>query len=225
MREYPQQLTLFTEDSLVDVNPSVWQESKKGRTTTGIFGLSFRDWSENLNQIGLSLKTYLVSCISQQTMFAGTWSVKTTRSGYGIMKLRLSEQNTDEKEFSLWRTPDAHCDRGFRKQETFEKRMKRGLPLQLNDQVRHMLPTPTRFDATCGDLKGKEWNGENRHSIKLIQAVKLLPTPVAHDAKGTSPADYKRHTPPLACLAGGSLNPNWIEWLMGFPTGWTDLEH
>ena len=225
MREYPKQLTLFTEDSLVDVNPSAWQDSKKGRKTTGIFGLSFRDWSENLNQIGLSLKTYLVSCISQQTMFAGTWSVKATQSGYGILKLRLSEQNTDEKEFSLWRTPDAHCDRGASSKERYEKKLKEKLPISLNDQVKHMLPTPTKFDATCGDLKGKEWNGENRHSIKLIQAVKLLPTPVAHDAKGTSPADYKRHTPPLACLAGGSLNPNWIEWLMGFPTGWTDLEH
>jgi len=24
---------------------------------------------------------------------------------------------------------------------------------------------------------------------------------------------------------GGTLNPMWIEWLMGFPIGWTDLEH
>lgn len=23
---------------------------------------------------------------------------------------------------------------------------------------------------------------------------------------------------------GGKLNPMWVEWLMGFPTGWTDLE-
>jgi hypothetical protein len=22
---------------------------------------------------------------------------------------------------------------------------------------------------------------------------------------------------------GGSLNPTWVEWLMGFPLGWTDL--
>lgn len=97
--------------------------------------------------------------------------------------------------------------------------------MQLNDQVAHMLPTPTRFDATCGDLRSKEWNGRNRHAIKLIQAVKLLPTPTAHDAKDISAADYNRHTPPLGCVAGGSLNPTWIEWLMGFPIGWTDLEH
>ena len=23
----------------------------------------------------------------------------------------------------------------------------------------------------------------------------------------------------------GQLNPTWVEWLMGFPEGWTDLEH
>ena len=25
-------------------------------------------------------------------------------------------------------------------------------------------------------------------------------------------------------LAGGSLNPQWVEWLMGFPIGWTDCD-
>ena len=24
---------------------------------------------------------------------------------------------------------------------------------------------------------------------------------------------------------GGSLNPQWVEWLMGFPEGWTDLSN
>ena len=23
---------------------------------------------------------------------------------------------------------------------------------------------------------------------------------------------------------GGSLNPQWVEWLMGYPEGWTDLK-
>jgi hypothetical protein len=27
----------------------------------------------------------------------------------------------------------------------------------------------------------------------------------------------------LAATAGGSLNPDWVEWLMGFPVGWTDI--
>jgi hypothetical protein len=27
-----------------------------------------------------------------------------------------------------------------------------------------------------------------------------------------------------AIPAGGKLNPTWVEWLMGWPLGWTDLK-
>jgi hypothetical protein len=29
---------------------------------------------------------------------------------------------------------------------------------------------------------------------------------------------------PLSEQIGGSLNPTWVEWLMGWPLGWTDLK-
>ena len=49
------------------------------------------------------------------------------------------------------------------------------------------------------------------------------PTPTAHNAKeGGYPAEHKRNTPTLAAQAGGKLNPTWVEWLMGWPLGWTD---
>jgi len=55
------------------------------------------------------------------------------------------------------------------------------------------------------------------------------PTPTAHLAKeGAYPAEGRRNEPSLTfqALDGqvGHLNPMWVEWLMGFPTGWTDLE-
>ncbi|MFA5165395.1 MAG: hypothetical protein WC481_07520 [Candidatus Omnitrophota bacterium] len=28
---------------------------------------------------------------------------------------------------------------------------------------------------------------------------------------------------PKAEETGGQLNPTWVEWLMGYPLGWTDL--
>ncbi len=191
MRELSQiqQLTLFTEDSLADVSPSAWQESNKGKQTNDIYGRSFRAWSESLNRVGSSVKTYLEYCVSRLTMFAPTWSVKATKSGYGILKLRLSERCTDGSEYFLLRTPDAHCDRGFRKPETFKERMNKGLPLQLNDQIAH-----------------------------------LLPTPVANDAKNNNnPSRQNRHTASLDVIAGGGLNPEWVEALMGFPISWTEV--
>jgi hypothetical protein len=35
---------------------------------------------------------------------------------------------------------------------------------------------------------------------------------------------HGKHSPPLSSAIGGQLNPMWVEWLMGFPLGWTDLE-
>ena len=63
----------------------------------------------------------------------------------------------------------------------------------------------------------------------------MWPTPTARDSTGTdSPADRKRNSPSLPAEVHlrngtrsqdtGRLNPMWVEWLMGFPLGWTDLE-
>lgn len=38
----------------------------------------------------------------------------------------------------LWRTPDAHCDRGSYTEEKMKSRIDRGMPIKLNDQVRHL---------------------------------------------------------------------------------------
>lgn len=85
-----------------------------------------------------------------------------------------------------------------------------------------LFPTPTRFDAECGDLRGKECDGKTRHAMKLIQAAKLYPTPKAQNARGNG-QKHGNGGPSLDVTVGGQLNPTWVEWLMGFPLGWTDL--
>ena len=56
-------------------------------------------------------------------------------------------------------------------------------------------------------------------------AAGMWPTPMAHDGKdcGSSPSQAGRNSPTLPVAAGGKLNPMWVEWLMGWPLGWTDL--
>lgn len=39
-----------------------------------------------------------------------------------------------------------------------------------------------------------------------------------------STADNRRKDPQLGTIVGGKLNPTWVEWLIGWPLGWTDLE-
>jgi hypothetical protein len=63
----------------------------------------------------------------------------------------------------------------------------------------------------------------------LPAAVKYWPTPTSRDWKdgcsiGSVPVNglLGRAVEPSA--QAGSLKPTWVEWLMGFPLGWTALE-
>jgi hypothetical protein len=90
-------------------------------------------------------------------------------------------------------------------------------------------PTPL---ANCHTGAG---HGPNKKGGENLQtAVKKWPTPVASMSKGSSPATLTRKTGKSrendrldhAVMAsdGGQLNPTWVEWLMGWPIGWTDLK-
>jgi DNA (cytosine-5)-methyltransferase 1 len=71
--------------------------------------------------------------------------------------------------------------------------------------------------------------------LNLRTAVSKWPTPTARDYKDVGPNTNYKRLAEKKILAGavvmreqfpttGSLNPTWVEWLMGFPSGWTDLE-
>ena len=52
---------------------------------------------------------------------------------------------------------------------------------------------------------------------------RMYPTPTTQDAANNGgPSQSERNTPPLNAVVGGTLNPDWVEWLMGWPVGWTD---
>ena len=64
-------------------------------------------------------------------------------------------------------------------------------------------------------------------NINLADAVRIWPTPKASEAwvghRGPNAQGGAGLTESVA-PNGGKLNPTWVEWLMGFPLGWTDLE-
>tara|TARA_R110000737_G_scaffold343946_1_gene370493 strand:+ start:506 stop:952 length:447 start_codon:yes stop_codon:yes gene_type:complete len=87
---------------------------------------------------------------------------------------------------------------------------------------RAMLPTPMASDVAGGARKP---DGKRGYSLREVAAGKVWPTPAARDWKdGNYASESERHTPPLAVHAGGKLNPTWVEWLMGWPLGWTELK-
>ena len=99
-----------------------------------------------------------------------------------------------------------------------------------------LLPTPcaTEYGSNGG---GSEWLKHGRRikpgrpSLQGVVRDALLPTPVAsmHRSGHASEATHERNARPLHETVGGDeggaggsfLNPRWVEWLMGFPVGWT----
>jgi hypothetical protein len=85
---------------------------------------------------------------------------------------------------------------------------------------RGLWPTPT---ATLGTKGGRVTPRKGREGGTLIEAVsaRLWPTPTARDWKSSS-MGTQGNARPLSEHLPGPLNPTWVEWLMGFPLGWTD---
>tara|TARA_R110000868_G_scaffold209301_1_gene458986 strand:+ start:137 stop:475 length:339 start_codon:yes stop_codon:yes gene_type:complete len=81
-------------------------------------------------------------------------------------------------------------------------------------------------DLVVNQSTVKRRGSEQHRGMDLQTAAKLWPTPVArmHKDNGKSPSELKRNSETLAMVANGSLNPQWVEWLMGYPEGWTDLK-
>jgi len=88
-------------------------------------------------------------------------------------------------------------------------------------------PTPTVQDAAKATRRFRE-----DHQNNLTAIASLIPTPSASNAKGavknripgtdnyrTNLDEWAENAPG----ASGRLNPAWVEWLLGFPTGWSAL--
>ena len=97
---------------------------------------------------------------------------------------------------------------------------------------KNLWPTPTRhLDSMYVDNSP---NSDKRHSRGLASEVEhRWPTPTTRDYKGVGPngrwRDGKLQLDTLDRAVQntdgiGQLNPTWVEWLMGFPLGWTDLK-
>ena len=88
--------------------------------------------------------------------------------------------------------------------------------------------TPVADDAV--NRQAGKWN--SRGEPKLSAQVKLCPTPTAMNFTGGAAmckwggagARAKLKTMFTPEEINGQLNPQWVEWLMGWPIGWTDLK-
>lgn len=95
----------------------------------------------------------------------------------------------------------------------------------IENEFGYSLPTPsaTSYGTNQGGSAGRK--GKIRPSLETMARTGIFPTPKATDADhGGKNARDSNGTPHLSSIAGGKLNPEWVEWLMAWPIGWTGLE-
>jgi DNA (cytosine-5)-methyltransferase 1 len=105
------------------------------------------------------------------------------------------------------------------------------LNMQVQAVERGLWPTPKASGGSkstrtrAGALKELA-RGKN---VDLGMVVKLWPTPTANeDAAGRPGSKMQKmlgNHPDIRNSGDGTLSPRWVEWLMGFPDGWTDLSN
>ena len=153
-----------------------------------------------------------------------------------------NERDCDQaKTPKLWPTPNAGNFNDGESLETWESRKEKnkakgingngqGTPLAI---AAKLWPTPTvpnggRRNPEGTSITGKKPDG-GKAQIDLREfAIRLLPTPIASDWKSTSPANQSTNARPLREVMGetgsGSLNPRFVEQLMGYEIDHTDLK-
>ena len=117
-------------------------------------------------------------------------------------------------------------------------------PGNLAEQVQYgkpttqMWPTPRASAAMAEKSENLKRRVDKKGFLgaKLEESVAMWPTPTARDWKDSGKAviNSDRNLLPQKVAkcdkekwvkGGGALNPTWVEWLMGYQGGWTDLNH
>jgi hypothetical protein len=157
-------------------------------------GITWRGWLAKFDHDSYSWKTAQCSFIEESGECLETFPVSGMTRNGLLWAHMTLGRRIKGTERGLWRTPD------------------------------------TGGGGTSGLLKQGQNHRKNGQpiQIRLVDQVnnpRLWPTPVSrmHKDRGY-PSEYGRNEIPLAAQVGGPLNPEWVEWLMGWPPGWTDLK-
>jgi hypothetical protein len=238
----PEQLTLFPAAS--PASPSVQPESEKARQTTATSGRRCFELSERLGRPGLLAKTLLASSAwtagAYSTKYSLIWKARGIRLKHLLFQLAPLERPTAATGFGLLPTP-ATMDTGENQSvEDFRARQARlkeknkgrtgngcGPGISMALKIAGLLPTPQSRDFRS--VTGRELEQRENALQNLNVFVGMLPTPTARDHKSekASPETMERNARPLSetfgAKTGWKLQPAFVEYMMGYPEGWTEL--
>ena len=227
----------------IHVNPLVQQETDLEKKTQDTYGLTSGDTLKQLDLFGASLKTSKDTSVLDSEKSLAIWkaSVIEQRGEYSVrVKLALL---TRESESISWATPRA-CS-AMSAQITQKTAMAKFPNLETQVARSMNWATPRTTDSAGGartlNEKGQRISVSDptkTYGANLSDQVRHWPTPSARDHKGGYQGGRIRNgkvsldTLDVAAqhYSGdknkvGHLNPDWVEWLMGVPTGWTEYDY
>jgi hypothetical protein len=226
------QLSLFSETS----EPSqqkLWPTIKAADAERGGRGdlLAWVRGYENKHYPSKSMSSAAVSPVKTSQSPERVQVLKGAAAAYGRITPELLARF--DPDTSSWRTSQLCLDGAFHEfSETWPRSglMRNGtaylLPplVRLTDETDYgSLPTPSATSYGTNQGGGMGRVGPVRPSLDTMARKGLWPTPTQdgnYNRKGASATSGDE----LATAVGGALNPTWVEWLMGFPLGWTALE-
>ena len=197
---------------------------------TDISGLTFSPLFKEKDPLGAFSKMFMGMSLWASTRCYMTWKGKATPQGRSLFQLVPLTRLTDETEFGsspeMWATPSAADSQGT---------SGGGQNKSLRTDVQ-MWPTPRACTAMAAENIHNRVNDKNPN-LETVVARTMWPTPQASDNRDRGcmedPSIKRRikmgkqiglTTAVKETRSSGSLNPQWVEWLMGYPEGWTDLE-
>jgi len=194
-------------------------------------GPTWRASLAKFDPVSSSWKTVQLSLLGASDESLVTWPRSGMTADGQCWELPTLERPTAANDSGLWPTPT--CPNGgrsvahvtdWRSERTAYNAKGKKVQVDLGQAVKRW-PTPTSSLGTNGGLVTPAKAREGGTLIEALSA-RTYATPTARDWRSgkASQATHDKNSRPLSEQIGGSLNPTWVEWLMGWPLGWTDLE-
>ena len=208
--------TLISSAEASPVSRSVSRVEKKERKTTDTSGRTCLKLLNRKNPLMQLSKMLVASSTWHSTLCVLTWKPKVTPHNRLLFQLAVCKHPIEEIESGsserMWATPQAmdgmRGDQKPRERSQLSEKAKAGGCVNLREQVHQMWPTPRVSDTEGGVVKNVELNNGNfsRTNKKGVRWGVKLKDAVSH-------------------VDNGSLNPDWVEWLMGYGQGYTDPDN
>ena len=217
-----EQLTFFPADFHVSHFPLPGSEQARMMTVTS--GRKCSELYGNSGPLGSLVRTCLESSIWHSTRCYLTWKTKDLKYNRSLFRLAVSTPRTSESGCAFWPTPTTGSSlcAGTGSFQMLKRMAEKGL---ITEEERRQL-SQGNGGKTNPELL--EWlMGYEKAFTQLIPTIRSSEWKGAKLNRFIGGGQYKHQLMELveATPRGtiGRLNPTWAEWLMGYPTGWTEL--